>query len=594
MKKISKIQLSILSSLIIVSSSLLFLNGYAATYSDLDPDYPPSASHQWAFGQHNIFGWHVKTLEGDGPLDHDLIYNVTALKLLDDAFQIDESNFNAYGVVLQRMYWNTSSGGLKPYNTLMNYPLINASLINYTTGMPGAEQLMLPFNPEVGGTIETMEANPFIPINTSAGNLPDLAYCADMLYVFYDYQLSGSMSGTTDVSIATDGSTYWMISYTNTIHDTYAHLYYNIQGVLTTGEIYGYHDLDKFKVNYTKIEDFNPVNGLQWAYDVGDEFYMGQEFHEFHYKIIEKNETTTIQYGDIVSYQEIWANRTRWDGGLQAWTDPDITAIGRANENDPMVFTDDGGPAFYLLPENTQGCDVKRHWQGFADENGQVDSVSCGEDWVKIYNSNNESYVYMEYFANGQLKYLHTFSVNFMGSDSTVIYFKNSTIATTGVNEYELTPYGAEGDFTIKFTLDVSTNTHILFAAFDYLPIDQELENGLVYFDIWMNDTGLINELNITILYNGLYTDLELQKLQLGPSPLWQGVYCEINDNNVTSSESASLSSTVYGLSGQPDISAWITAMLKRGFEKAFEKAFKNAFARAIARIIERKLGDLI
>ena len=598
MKNTKKIQISIFTTIIFLSSTLLLLDVWAAPLDPVNPPNPP-INNSWDIEEGEVYGWHVSYLEGDGPPDQDFIYNISEIRLIQNAFELEGTKYDAYGVQLKRMFWNANGSidSLNYYENFINdYPVLNVSLMNFSTGIPGSDDLMFPFDPEMGGTIPLPDANLFITINETT-NDPDLAYCADMLYMFYNYLLSGGMIQTTELSLDTDDSTYWMINYTNPVNETYAYLYYDENGVLITGEIYGYHDLDKYKVNYTSITDFNPINEVEWAYEEEDVFYMGQTYHEFRYKILEINETTILQDDEIfVTYQEVWANRTRWDGGSLNWTDPDIAVHGRANDFDPMVFTDEG-PAFTIIPKGTKGCDIKQHWEAIGEHCGQVDSSICGKNWVRLYNSNNASYLYVEYFPNGQLKYLHTYSVNFMGSNKTVMYYKNSTIVNGADNLFEFTPYGLEGEIKIKLIISVSTPTQILFSAFHYLPIEDQLENGLIYIDIWLNDTSSLIEMKISIIYEGILSNPNMQKLQLGPSVYWTQISHVVNDKKVEIMESGlsfTSSYTIYGLSGVYVPLNVISSIYQKAFENAFTQAIKNAIGRAITRVLERKVKDFL
>ncbi len=590
----TKVQLILFCSIILISSSWLFVDIKADTQMEPAPPLPRPHPY-WGFDVNTTIGWRATILEGSGPRVRDLIYNISEIKLIEDGLAFDTNKFDAYGIVLDRLFWNAnlSTPGLEPLrNVLPNYPLINVSLVNYTDVYP--LPLMFPLNPEGPEEGRQIEVNPFIPINGTT-NKPDMVYCAELLYPYYNHTLSNGTASTTDVYTKTDGSTYWNINYTNTDMDTYANMTYDINGILIFGEIHVYHGSEKAKIRYERISDFNPLNDTQWALNVGDLLYLGRDYVELRSEIMKINETTIIQENEPLTYQEVWANITYWDGSEHKWQQEDFIPIGRANDNDPMTIIENQGPSFFLLPKGTRGYDVENHWQDYADNSPYVDAVDTGENYIKIYNTINNSYVYLEYFSNGVLKYLHKYSVaDFMEPEDIVIFYKNSTVINGRNNEFVINPFGAEGDFQIKIICDVRQDTHVLFAGFHYLPIENELNNALVYLDIWMNDSTNMILLNITISCTNNYDELKLQKLQFGgPSPVWIDISYNSTANRANTSEtSATFYNTIYGLSetqeGEEEISINWEIAFSRAFARAFEQAFARAFSRAFARALER------
>ncbi|MHA1723338.1 MAG: hypothetical protein ACTSXH_00640 [Promethearchaeota archaeon] len=594
-----KLQLILLSSVILLSSSWLFINTKASTQMDPPPPDTASPLPYWGFDVNTTIGWKLTVVEGEigGPRELDLIYNITEIKLIENGIQFGEDKANAYGIVLDRLFWNAnaSTPGLEPLrNVIDDYPLLNVSLVNYTKSDP--LPVMFPFDPEAPEEGSLLLANPFIPIN-GTDDKPDLNYSAELLYPFYNFSLCmGKAPTNTSTTTDTDHITYWRIDYDNSDNGTYAHLIYDINGTLTTGEVSIItSDSEKVTINYTRITDFNPVNEIEWAYDVGDIFYEGQATAELRIEIVDINETTIIQENESLTYQELWANITAWDGGEQKWVQVDYIPIGRANDYDPMIIIE--GPSFFLLPINTTGYDVEQHWKQYADDSPYVDTVETGSNWIRIYSSNNDSYVYMEYYGNGVLKYFHKYSVaDFAGPGDTVMFYKNSTVISGPDNEFVIYPFGAENDFQIKISINVSQATHVLFAAFHYLPIENELENALVYLDIWMNDSSYLTELNITILCTDDYDDgLKLQKLNYsGSSPVWIDIDYDSTVNRANTTEtSATFYNTIYGLSEikiEEEILINWEIVFSRAFARAFEQAFARAFEQAFARALKRAL----
>ncbi|MHA1689871.1 MAG: hypothetical protein ACTSUN_11145, partial [Promethearchaeota archaeon] len=146
-----KLQLILLSSVILLSSSWLFINTKASTQMDPPPPDTASPLPYWGFDVNTTIGWKLTVVEGEigGPRELDLIYNITEIKLIENGIQFGEDKANAYGIVLDRLFWNAnaSTPGLEPLrNVIDDYPLLNVSLVNYTKSDP--LPVMFPFDPE--------------------------------------------------------------------------------------------------------------------------------------------------------------------------------------------------------------------------------------------------------------------------------------------------------------------------------------------------------------------------------------------------------------------------------------------------------------
>lgn len=309
----------------------------------MDWDRPPTvidkAGNYWDFDNDTVIGWRVTMEQESSSMSMNIIYNISSMKYLINASgDPDQGYYDSYGVMLNPMYFNTSTNSLKEYTNHTIYPIVNASLINYTNTEPSEK--MYPFNFETAGGGGPL-LNAFIPKNNS--NDLDLHWCANASRWVYGYVLTNGTEidrapnwGVSMSVNTTSNSTY----YWNDTLGTYARMIYYPNGTLRTGEMKAYiGGPDQLQtpmtVNMTRIFDFNPLDDLEWSVDVGDVFYIGGTIGETKIEIVKfQNFTTDDDYPYMmpIALQEVIANVSSWNKTTETWDvfqDPSRNIISR-------------------------------------------------------------------------------------------------------------------------------------------------------------------------------------------------------------------------------------------------------------------------
>jgi hypothetical protein len=462
-------------------ASFNFTNVNASTPFDPLPD-PPNDNVYWDFDEGNIVGWNLVMYNGSNyMMEMDLIYNISTITYFEN-FSGDDIDY--YGVQLASMFFNATTSSLER-DTSISFS--NHSFVNFTSGSEDFIAFIPDQNP-------MLFINPFIPINGSEGLM--LQWCAERLIDDYSMFLGGDMSP--DITYP-DSNTMRLENLTS---GEYAQTIYYDNGTLKTGEFFCYLGGEMFPegltYNYTRIFDFNPLDDLEWSVEIGDVFYIGMMGGEFKYEIVDFVNTTALYMG-ILAFQEVRANVSYWDFFSESWEFEDENAtIGVANEQNPLVLSGgmEGPPL--IVPIGTSGEDLAKSFFSYTLSYPELE-ITYGDYWMKMVNTTDDGYYFMEFFPNGLMKY--TTSKNLLYSEDMVIFYKNSTIIN-GAYDFEIEPYGTD-EFTINVNISVSADTHLLYAGMDRNPSMVTLNGGLLFIDLFLNETNNLEGLiNITIDYN--------------------------------------------------------------------------------------------
>ncbi len=517
---------------------------------------PPSdkSGNYWDFDNGTIVGWIEKEYEENKIGERLKIFNISSMKYLINASGDEEHGYqDYYGVMLKQMYWNTTDDELKEHDNLNDFPIINASLINYTTSNPSEKMLPYDINDDsIGG--QGIFLLPFIPKNSS--DVLDIHWCADASRWFYGYFLT---NGTCSSQIGSWGAkmavTSNSIYYWNNTWGTYARMVYDEHGILTNGEMRAYFgppdDLKTPKnIDYTRIYDYNPLNELEWpVVAVGDEIFL-KNYTEDKKLTITKFEYKNIDSMDgMLAVQVVKANYSRWTGTEWEVEQPDMY-IGAANEQNPFVLGDgiqtyapfiipksfDGGPSGYYMARLYDN--VKDYFQ--------YDNVTNGVNWVKLYNSTTEHYSLLKYYENGLVQLYYTTDRSMWQHDESGVtnfwFLKDSPIQMvtllSGVShELSLTPVGMSG-FEITVNITVSSDTTFIFSAFIQQAFQSAMPFTIFYLDLWLNISSISGFVNITITYDSVvFGNIELwwfnESANEGQGE-WQQVPIGINGDTIT------------------------------------------------------------
>ncbi len=467
-------------------ASINLMNVNAKTDFNPTPDSPNEGVF-WDFDNDTIIGWRVVGSMGSQPYGiMDYVFNISSITYFED---FEGSNIDYYGIQLDYMYFNTSTNSLEVYSQMGIPMTLNYSLVNFTYGGSGDFY----GTPMMGGPLAV---NPFIPINGTEEGLM-LQWCAERLIDDYSVFLGGDMSPE-----ITYPDIYTM-RLENLTSGEYVQATYYDNGTLKTGEFFSYSYMgtsypEGIKLNFTRITDFNPLDELEWSVDIGDVFYEGSLKDEYKIEIIDFINITST--GMPVAVQEVRANISVWHYISESWfiAFENIT-IGIANELYPIYAIGMTGP-IYIVPLGTTGEELAMSMSFLTGWFPELE-MTYGDIWFKMTNTTSEGYYYTGFFPDGLLKYMYT--KNYMSPYDMVTFYKNSTVIN-GAYDFEIEPYGTD-DFTINVNISVSDDTHLLYAGMDRNPTNVSLNDGLLFIDLFLNETNnLEGLLNITIDYNVL------------------------------------------------------------------------------------------
>jgi hypothetical protein len=486
MKNKKNLFITILCFLMISTSlaSINLINVNASTSFDPTPD-PPNNNVYWDFDEGDIIGWNLVVYNGSNyMMEMDLIYNISAITYFEN---FSGHDVDYHGVQLTQMYFNVTTSSLEKYT---DYPLFNHSLVNFTSGSGDFIAYALDQNSYLG-------PNPFIPTNGSNGLM--LQWCGDRSNDDYFFLLGGDMAG--DVTYP-DTNTIRIDNSTGS--GEYIEMKYYPNGTLEEGSVFTYQGEmfpEGVTYNYTRIYDFNPLDDLEWSVDIGDVFYIGMMGGEFKYEIVDFiNSSVDFMMGPL-AVQEVRANISYWDFFSESWEyDDDNVTIGVANEQYPLVMSESlQGPPL-IVPIGTRGKDIAKSHSYFTSWYPELE-ITYGDYWMKMVNTTSEGYSYMEFFPNGLMKYM--IYKQLMSPEDVVLFYKNSTVIN-GAYDFEIEPYGTD-EFYVNVNISVSDDTHLLYAGMDQNPVNVTLNDGLLFIDLFLNETNNLDGLiNITIDYNVL------------------------------------------------------------------------------------------
>ncbi|MHA1491222.1 MAG: hypothetical protein ACTSRI_16430 [Promethearchaeota archaeon] len=540
---ITAISLMSLSTITVVADE-----GGGPPFMDWERPPPPTVvgrnESYWDFNNDTVIGWRI-TMEQDGSrMSMNMIFNISSMKYLINASGDEEHGYkDFYGVMLNQMYFNTSTNSLKEYTNHTIHPIINASLINYTNTEPS--EMMVPFNLEaVGGAGPLLNA--FIPKNNS--RVLDLHWCANATRWLYGYFLTNGTEKenppTWGVSMSVDTSSNSTHYWSNT-WDTYAHMFYYPNGTLRTGEMKAYiGDPSELQtpmtINMTRIFDFNPLDDLEWSVDVGDVFYMGMQGNESKIEIVEFHNFTTDEnynFMNPIALQEVIANVSQWDKDTEIWNVvQENGTIGVANEDYPLVFKEESFNM--LVPNRTTGSELAESCAFLTSMYPDI-TFEYGDYWVKIINDTTpQGILYWEFFPDGILKYFYTDNFEFGPPDSELVFYFLNNITINGEHSAKIYPFGTD-EFQITVNISVSADKLLLYSGFHRNPFDVDLKDGLVFIDVMLNDTGARDPpINITIKYNEYkYENINLwwfNRLADGGNGAWEVVaFTDLGDGKI-------------------------------------------------------------
>jgi len=460
------------------------MNVNASTTFDPPPN-PPNDNVYWDFDEGEMIGWNLVLYNGSNyMMEMDLIYNISAITYFEDFLG---HNVDYFGVQLTSMFFNGTTSSLE---IDISSPLFNHSLVNFTSGSTGSGD----FVAYIPGEDAWLTPNPFIPTNGSNGLM--ISWCGNKSIDDYSLILGGDMAA--DV-------TYPNINTIRIENSTgsgeYVEMKYYPNGTLEVGTMFTYLGgmfPEGVTYNYTRIYDFNPLDDLEWSVDIGDVFYIGMMGGEFKYEIVDFINTTIGFMGSLV-VQEVKANVSYWEFFSESWEFYDGNVIiGSANEHNSIILSENlQGPPL-IAPIETSGKDIAEGFSFYASPYPEF-NITYGDYWMKIANTTGEGYAYMEFFPNGLMKYM--IFKQLMSPQDVVLFYKNSTVINS-VYDFDIEPYGTD-EFTINVNISVSADTHLLYAGMDQNPVGATLNDGLLFIDLFLNETSnLVDLINITIDYN--------------------------------------------------------------------------------------------
>ena len=482
--------LSVIFALILSFSmiNLNIRNTVASTPFNPPPD-PPNDNIYWDFDVGTVVGWEMSYYNGTellfGPFR--VISNISDITYFNN---YKGTGIDYYGIQLKNLFFNTTTNSLEE----MPYSIVNCSLVNFTyegvgdfLGFDGIS----PFPPY------------FIPINGTNGLM--IQWCAERMKDEYGWFLGGDIAPITSFP---DLNT--ILFENSTGSGEYVKLVYYNNGTLKTGEIYTTSQgmvPYSITLNFTRIFDFNPLDDIEWAVDIGDIFYTGgKSLFKMEYKIeiIDFINSTKSSYFGLNGLQEVRADIFIWNWPTETWIlDSSNITIAVANE-DLLMRTGEyfmsGQPL--LVPKGTKGIDLYHlldHIRLYDPDFNLEYRINYGEYWIKIiHKSSQEIVFYLEYFPNGIIKYMNN-SISLTNFDQGFLYYKNSTIIEGRYN-FNIIPYGTT-EFDINVEISVSEVTHLLFAGLVDNPTYAPLKNGLLYIDLLINKSSNLEGL-VTITIN--------------------------------------------------------------------------------------------
>jgi len=510
-----------------------------------NPPPPYDDGRYWNFTTGDILGWRVTS----NFFSQDVIYNISNLKYFEAKENITGNDAAYYGVQLTRAFYNISTMQVEEFTNRTVFPLLNASLINYTLGKYNGLSIFnmqpIPFMKNDIG-LESF-INLFVPKNTS-NDLLDIYWVADALHWFYSFLLSGLTQFIDDPADLCDMTvTANSIEYSNPSTDSYCYMYYYDNGTLQNGQLkitveFGPGPPTTLSINWTRLFDFNPLDDLKWSEDfdeVGEILYIGMDTNEtmliFNHTVdmmefeIEWDDDDEEWDFELLYYQQIWANVSYWDYENEEWEYLNCTAVPSANEIYPIVFGGDDDddddndddaylPPFILTPNQSTLLGVGDIFKMFelSPEFDDI-KVESGENWVKLTNTTTSNIAILSYQTDGIVQYFYIQDIGIFSArddddydEDIVIYYKNSTFLPGPFHTFSLTSFDL---ISVSAVINISLDQASLFyhSGFPYNPTNNSINNAIGFFDILIHwkaalDSTTFTPINITFYYDhGIY-----------------------------------------------------------------------------------------
>lgn len=497
-----------------------------------DPFFPiPSVGDRyWNFTTGDIVGWRVSS----DFFTRDMIFNITDLKYFTATENVTGNDAGYYGVQLTPAYYNISTNKVEEFTNRTLFPLLNASLINYTLGKYKGMSVenMEPFAFMNGNGGPEFALNPFVPQNDS--KVLDIHWVAEALHWSYSIYLSGEFSldpaDLCDLTVSSNS-----IKYSNPSRGTYCNLYYYDNGTLRTGELkVSFMPQTTYTFNWTRIFDFDPLNDLKWTqkFDVpGDVLYVGMDTNEtqlvFNHTVdnmeleIEWDDEDKEWDADLWYYQEIWANVSYWHYEDEKWVYINCTPVASANEIYPIIFggNDDDNdddtllPPMILIPNQSTYLSLDSIFKIFEFSPEWSDlRVETADNWVKLTNTTTSKIAVFSYQTDGILEYVYMQDVGPFGGvsedryDEDILFFYKNEYPLQPFNTIPLQPFDL-GTLSAVINITVTDRSYLYHSGFPYNPTNQSISNALGFFDILINNQTLLDQtyffpINITFNYD--------------------------------------------------------------------------------------------
>ena len=507
---------------------------------------PSIGEKYWNFTTGEIVGWRISTDYSS----RDTIFNITNLKYFTEPENVtgSEEAYEYYGVQLTPAYYNISTHKVEEFTNRTLFPLLNASLINYTLSKVNGFSInnLISFAFQNGEIPIEYFINLFVPTNKS-NNFLDIYWVAGALHWWYSIFLNGNFDN--DGNLITPQYSWELcdlIVTPNSIHyskpskGTYCNLYYYDNGTLRTAELKALvMPQMTLKINWTRIFDFDPLNNLKWSKnfdEVGEKLYIGMDTNE---TMLEFNRTVdnmelVIEWNDeyeeweieLLYYQEIWANFSYWNYDTKQWVYINCTVVASANELSPIVFgggdngDDDGGddnmflPPFILIPNQSTYLKLGDMFKIFELVPEWSDlRIQTGDNWVKLTNTSSSKIAVFSYQPDGILEYIYIQGVGPFeemtkdnDDDAIMFYYKNETALSSSFNTFSLHTFDL-GSLSAVINISVAPPSGFYHSGFPYNPTNQSISNALGFFDIFILDEGDLVKtysapINITFNYD--------------------------------------------------------------------------------------------
>ncbi len=290
------------TSTLTIFSSLFISNSVASNPLDWGfPPAPPNNESYWDFDNNTIITWHVDTNSSPSA---DYTYNISSMNYLVNG---SGENINGYCVILNKMFFNTTTEQLQEYNDPEAHPVFNASCTNYTWSGVG---IIRPhrFGIPGYGTL----VNPFLTKN-STHDL-DIYWSAKALTYAYAWFLNDTFTlPEYKVDLPTRSIDYW-----NATHGTYINSTYYDNGTLKEAKMKVTLDggTSLIEINITHTNWVNPVDKVEWAVAPGETIDYIENGNPLKLKIINFTITlaTSLKTMGSEYVQIVWANVSAWNG----------------------------------------------------------------------------------------------------------------------------------------------------------------------------------------------------------------------------------------------------------------------------------------